>query len=463
MFNNLICPMDLPDEEDEQVLMPEIHAEMCHETGSLDKNVGGDNEAVDNEDQQDEVQRAIDEQVLTSQKKLDKGKVTLTLKQLMKWDSIGLVGAEAQEQGEPNQNKQNPASQDEGFATSLRMFDMGISDIVKEHEQDMDILMRRIKAKGNDLKDPFHLVDKTKSLVKSLLQWSNLKNVLHTTRWQMDLVCGMKGLKKMRRAKEYALSEGECILQDHYEGWKLGCRKIIALDGCFLKKPNSREILTAVGRDGNNQIYLVAWVIVNVRKLRGLVLVVGFLSLHGEDLKFSDGSGLTLMSDEHKGLIEAVKQAASKASYPQLFTKIMEKIKKANPKAHEYLSRKDPKSWSRAFFREGINCEAVENGFSECFNAVLVSLRHKPIITMLESMRVLVMERMHTMRLIMEKWRGEIWKNGGVKFALKFKQFWSILKINKASNSKFKARKGYDAFTVDEPANTCSCRMWQIS
>ena len=62
-------------------------------------------------------------------------------------------------------------------------------------------------------------------------------------------------------------------------------------------------------------------------------------------------------------------QAASKASYPQRYNKIMEKIKKANPKAHEYLSKKDPKSWSRAFFREGVNCEAVENGFSECFNA----------------------------------------------------------------------------------------------
>lgn len=100
--------------------------------------------------------------------------------------------------------------------------------------------------------------------------------------------------------------------------------------------------------------------------------------------------------------------AASKSSYPQLFNKIMEKIKKANPKAHEYLSKKDPKSWSRAFFREGVHCEAVENGFSECFNAVLVSVRHKPIITMLESMRVLVMERMNTMRLIMEKWTGDI-------------------------------------------------------
>ncbi|GJW22579.1 hypothetical protein Tco_0033201, partial [Tanacetum coccineum] len=28
---------------------------------------------------------------------------------------------------------------------------------------------------------------------------------------------------------------------------------------------------------------------------------------------------------------------------------------------------------------------------------------------------------------------------------------------------KVEVRKGYDAFTVDEAANTCFCRMWQIS
>nr|GFA16116.1 multidrug resistance-associated protein 5 [Tanacetum cinerariifolium] len=42
------------------------------------------------------------------------------------------------------------------------------------------------------------------------------------------------------------------------DGWKAGCRKIIALDGCFLKSPNQGEILTAIGRDGNNHIYPVA-------------------------------------------------------------------------------------------------------------------------------------------------------------------------------------------------------------
>ncbi|GKB54586.1 hypothetical protein Tco_0905339 [Tanacetum coccineum] len=47
------------------------------------------------------------------------------------------------------------------------------------------------------------------------------------------------------------------------DGWKAGCGKIIALDGCFLKSPNQGEILTAIRRDGNNHIYLVAWAMAN--------------------------------------------------------------------------------------------------------------------------------------------------------------------------------------------------------
>lgn len=100
--------------------------------------------------------------------------------------------------------------------------------------------------------------------------------------------------------------------------------------------------------------------------------------------------------------------AASKASYPVLFGKIMNNIKKANPLAAKYLLEKNPKSWSRAFFEVNRGCEAVENGFSECFNAVIVALRNKPIITMLEAIRELVMEKMDIMRKLSAKWEGPI-------------------------------------------------------
>ncbi|GJU05552.1 hypothetical protein Tco_1121982 [Tanacetum coccineum] len=116
--------------------------------------------------------------------------------------------------------------------------------------------------------------------------------------------------------------------------------------------------------------------------------------------------------DGRQGRIEAAKDVmpnaehkqSSKASYPQLFNKIMDKIKSVNPNAHKYLMDKNPKTWSRAFFEVDRGCEAIENGFSECFNSVIVNVRHKPLLTMLEAIRVIVLERMNKTREISKKW-----------------------------------------------------------
>ena len=46
------------------------------------------------------------------------------------------------------------------------------------------------------------------------------------------------------------------------EGFLQGCRPFICLDGCFLKTPHGGELLSAVGRDGNNKIFPIAWAVV---------------------------------------------------------------------------------------------------------------------------------------------------------------------------------------------------------
>ncbi|KAK8539437.1 hypothetical protein V6N12_043063 [Hibiscus sabdariffa] len=48
------------------------------------------------------------------------------------------------------------------------------------------------------------------------------------------------------------------------EGFKKYCRPVISLDGCFLKGPFKGEILSIVGRDSNNQIFPIAWAMVEV-------------------------------------------------------------------------------------------------------------------------------------------------------------------------------------------------------
>ena len=46
-------------------------------------------------------------------------------------------------------------------------------------------------------------------------------------------------------------------------GWKEGYRRIIGLDGAFLKGVCKGEPLTCISKDGNNQMYTIAWAVVN--------------------------------------------------------------------------------------------------------------------------------------------------------------------------------------------------------
>ena len=54
-------------------------------------------------------------------------------------------------------------------------------------------------------------------------------------------------------------------------------------------------------------------------------------------------------------LFENLFWSASKATTEYVFKVVMEEIKKLNPLCHSYLMEKDPKTWSRAYFREGIH------------------------------------------------------------------------------------------------------------
>ncbi|GKE45767.1 multidrug resistance-associated protein 5 [Tanacetum coccineum] len=153
---------------------------------------------------------------------------------------------------------------------------------------------------------------------------------------------------------------------------------------------------------------------------------------------------------------------ASKASYPQLFNKIIDKIKNANPNAHKYLMDKNPKTWSRAFFEVDRGCEAIENGFSECFNSVIVNVRHKPLLTMLEAIRVIVLERMNKMREISRKWNPGVcpYIKKRLEWLKEQQRFWHVIP---AGGNLFEVRPGSERFTVDEGKRTCSCGMWQLS
>ncbi|XP_047266584.1 uncharacterized protein LOC107868353 [Capsicum annuum] len=92
-------------------------------------------------------------------------------------------------------------------------------------------------------------------------------------------------------------------------GWLEGCRKIIGLDGYFLKGACKGELLVAVGKNGNQQMYPIAWAVVDQETKHSWSW---FLSYLIQDLQLGDGDGITIMSDMQKGLESAVRELLSR-------------------------------------------------------------------------------------------------------------------------------------------------------
>lgn len=87
------------------------------------------------------------------------------------------------------------------------------------------------------------------------------------------------------------------------EGWKVGCRRVIGLDGSFLKGQCKGELLTAIGRDANNHVYPIAWAVVEIENKPNWQW---FLELLHDDLELQGGLDLCVISDQHKVMFSII-------------------------------------------------------------------------------------------------------------------------------------------------------------
>ncbi|BAT87492.1 hypothetical protein VIGAN_05086800 [Vigna angularis var. angularis] len=89
---------------------------------------------------------------------------------------------------------------------------------------------------------------------------------------------------------------------------------------------------------------------------------------------------------------------AATATHPQAWETEMRNIKEVNLEAFKYLIKIPPRYWSRSRFTTNAKCDTLVNNMSEAFNSVMLHTRSKPIITMLEDIRLYLMNRWATNR-----------------------------------------------------------------
>nr|KAJ0190407.1 hypothetical protein LSAT_V11C800391310 [Lactuca sativa] len=229
------------------------------------------------------------------------------------------------------------------------------------------------------------------------------------------------------------------------DGWIEGYRRVIGLDDCFLKGICRGQFLSAIGRDANNHIYPIAWAVVSVESKETWKW---FIDLLIEDLGMGVGHGLTLISDQHKGLLETMKERVPAAEHRQCARHIC-----AN-----FMKRFKGQMFRKLFWA----CDAYENGICESFNFVIEVATKRPLITMSEEIRIYVMERLDRQKIKGQSWDLTICPTIRLKLSkLKdLQRFWKVIPFG---YQQYEVRLGYDAYVVDIGSRTCACRTWQLT
>ncbi|KAK1591161.1 hypothetical protein Q3G72_003222 [Acer saccharum] len=240
------------------------------------------------------------------------------------------------------------------------------------------------------------------------------------------------------------------------KGWKEGCMPILGLDGCFIKGHHTGQLLTAIRVNQNNQMYLIAYALVE-SECRETWL--WFLELLGVDLEINNSYGLVWITDKQKGLIDAIREVFPHSEH--WFTHYMERLR-IESEACKWLADKDPLHWSRAFFKDTALCDMLCNNMCEAFNSVILQACDKPVITLMEMIRVYLMKRLVTKRAAVQKWHHQIGSKV-MKFVERIKMESSVCNPEYSGNYVYQVKENRgEQFVVNIEQKSFACNKWQL-
>ncbi|XP_035841308.1 uncharacterized protein LOC118488197 [Helianthus annuus] len=248
------------------------------------------------------------------------------------------------------------------------------------------------------------------------------------------------------------------------KGFKIIGRDILGLDGCFMKGPYPGQILTAVGVDGNNGIYPVAFAVVESETTKTWTW---FLEQLAVDLELPRTANFTFISDRQKvplcyGILPAVSKVFPMAEHRYCIRHIHENMK-AN------ANWRDDKIkglfWNAALQQQFLGrpkCDILLNNICEVFNRQLIHARDKPIITSLECIREYLMKRNLVVHKLIAKSKGPLTPYA-TEALDKIKQEAAEYTVIFNSISKYQVNGPRDNKVVNLVEKSCTCRRWDLT
>ncbi|XP_021758656.1 uncharacterized protein LOC110723618 [Chenopodium quinoa] len=279
-----------------------------------------------------------------------------------------------------------------------------------------------------------------------------------------------------------------------WKGFLRGCRPLIGVDGTHLKGNYGGILLTAVGLDGNNKIFPIAYAIVGQEDKDSW----SFFFWHLLNIvKESSRKHWTIISDRQKGVDLALTQIWPEADRRYCCRHLSRNYKKAFPgplmyilfwracnatsfftfrKAMERLKKGggdevmkwfadlgEQSRWTKHKFDPNVCNDSNTSNFVESFNSTLGIDRCRPILTLLEGIRRVCMVRLAT-----RYENGISWKEDDIcpkiaKMVKKIGKASSTCKAFKSKPGEYEIHEGRSQFPLSLNQKVCSCGAWQLS
>ncbi|XP_058749183.1 uncharacterized protein LOC131622170 [Vicia villosa] len=235
------------------------------------------------------------------------------------------------------------------------------------------------------------------------------------------------------------------------KGFINGCRPFVGVDGCHLKTKYGGQLLIAVGRDPNDQYFPLAFGVVETETKESWKW---FLELLINDV--GQSNKYVFISDQQKGLV---------AVFEEMFERIEHRVclKLIDLDAWTWLMGVPPKSWCKHAFSFYPKCDVLMNNISESFNATILSVRDKPILTMCEWIRLYLINRCSASSAKLKKWPHKVMPiprkrlDKEVMLSGHWLPTWAMEETFEVNHS-YNGQK----FVVDIAKRSCTCNFWEL-
>ena len=166
---------------------------------------------------------------------------------------------------------------------------------------------------------------------------------------------------------------------------------------------------------------------------------------------------------DHKGLeLKDALWRCAGATTIREFERRMQELKDLDVKAWEYLADINPTQWSKSHFSSRALCDCLANDLSESFNVMILEAGDKPILAMLEWIRVRLMTKQYKKMKGIAKYTGNVCPNIQDKLE-KLKHESITFSATPSSRFIYEVDNGRERHVVDLVRKACSYKIWDLT